>query len=229
MTLKPTVFDMIQTQHLVCLLIGLIAIVAPASTIIAENPHRSADNREESQRPPAPLDDSLAWRIPINDGVNSLHLFLKLHGVTADYQTLKNSLVERPSMFDLKNSSIEEGLFCKVVQPTMASAQSFQDLQLPAIVLLDNDRGQKSGFHVVYCITEQRDVRLIAGSDMTWQQTSMDDFLRHWTGHMLVTAPPPRRPILTYLPVAFAGTLLLSYVLYRRQDLLSTNSIEPRE
>ena len=135
------------------------------------------------------------WRSPKHDGANSLFLFWKLHGISADYQTLQKTLKERPSLTDLKKQSIKKGLPCAIVKPVMTSAESIKELQLPAIVLLDNGRGRQSGFHVVYCITEQQQVRMASGSEMTWNQVSLDDFLRHWTGHMLVTDSSYASPV----------------------------------
>ncbi|MDG2381622.1 MAG: hypothetical protein P8N76_08100 [Pirellulaceae bacterium] len=160
-------------------------------------------------------DDRSAWRSPQHDGVNSLFLFWKLHGVSADYQVLRDSLKEKPSLTDLKKRSIAKGLPCAIVKPVMTSVESIKELQLPAIVLLDNGRGRQSGFHVVYCITEQQQVRMASGSEMTWNEVSLDDFLRHWTGHMLVIDSSYSSPAMTYLAVALSGFIFALYLGFR--------------
>ena len=155
------------------------------------------------------------WRAPKHDGANSLFLFWKLHGISADYQTLQKTLKERASLTELKKQSIKKGLPCAIVKPVMTSAESIKELQLPAIVLLDNGRGRQSGFHVVYCITEQQQVRMASGSEMTWNQVSLDDFLRHWTGHMLVTDSSYALPVQSYLVVAISGFVFVLYLVLR--------------
>ena len=176
----------------------------------------AGDNRKQTPKP----DDLSAWRSPLHDGVNSLFLFLKLHGVSADYQELRDSLKEKPSIVDLKRRSIAAGFPCAIVKPVMTSVESIKDLQLPAIVLLDSGRGRHSGFHLVYCITEQREVRMASGSELTWNQLTLDDFLRHWTGHMLVAASAQPSSVIAYLPVVFSSLLLVLYVPFRFRVLL---------
>ena len=173
--------------------------------------HGALVSADERSSPVSP-DDLSAWRSPEHDGVNSLFLFWKLHGISADYQTLRAALKERPSLTDLKTQSIDQGLPCAIVKPVMTSAESIKELQLPAIVLLDNGRGRQSGFHVVYCITEQQQVRMASGSEMTWNQVSLDDFLRHWTGHMLVTDSSYSSPAKSYLTVAMSGLIFALYL-----------------
>ena len=169
----------------------------------------------DEHRSHALLDDLSEWRSPEYDGVNSLFLFLKLQGVSADYRILRGSLSARPSLTDLKKRSIAEGLPCAIVKPVMTSVESIKELQLPAIVLLDNGRGRQSGFHVVYCITEQHQIRMASGSEMTWNEVSLDDFLRHWTGHMLVTDSSQSSSAVTYLVIALSGFVFALYFGFR--------------
>lgn len=223
-----------RTSRLLFLLVGTCLLFAtPQSNLSASQQTVDGQGTDEvvpnGDRTPNPDELRVAapWRSPNRDAANSLFLFWKLHQHNTDYESLVEALPEQPSILDLKQRSNQAGINCEIIKPVLKSPDSFKDLQLPAIVLLDSDRARGSGFHVVYAITETREVRMVSGSEMTWNQMSLDEFLRHWTGHMLVAQTPNPNQRASYWPVIVSTLVFVGYVLLRRRSIFVGQPSQP--
>lgn len=155
-----------------------------------------------------------AWRRPGCDGINSLYLLLKHHGVSVSHEELSERLGgcdRAANLRDLRDVARQFGLNAVVVQGDL---RSLARGPLPGIALLDSSR-EKGSYFVLVCGATPSEVDYIDGGFVTWNKDDVEVFLRKWRGFVLLVQDKHRTALLPYVAWSVAGVLICGYLAIR--------------
>ncbi|AGA28494.1 cysteine peptidase family C39 domain-containing protein [Singulisphaera acidiphila] len=155
-----------------------------------------------------------AWRRPGCDGINSLYLFLRHHGVSVSYDELSEQLGgcdRAANLRDLRDVARQYGLNAVVVQVDL---RSLARGPLPGIALLDSSR-EKGSYFVLVSGASPSEVDYIDGGFVTWNKDDVEVFLRKWRGFILLVQDEHRTARLPYVAWSVAGVLICGYLAVR--------------
>jgi ABC-type bacteriocin/lantibiotic exporter with double-glycine peptidase domain len=130
------------------------------------------------------------WRLPQNDGVNTLYLQLRLLGYSGGYANLRDQMggIETPASLDAVEATAER-LGYRLVAKKLTS----QDLaSWPSILMVHQEEAVGHGCFSLLLGRVGDQAALISGSDMEIHLVPFDAFLRSWSGYALVEEPSPK-------------------------------------
>jgi hypothetical protein len=140
---------------------------------------------------PGAAADGGVWRVPENDGMNSLFLLFKICQRPVEYRDLKRDIDRREgrvSLTDLRDVARRHGLAAGVYRTTPSGLAA---MGMPALVHFEDAVGQGS-FWLVYQVNE-KNVECVAGSAMALKTIPMEEFRRVWSGYALAPRYPYER------------------------------------
>jgi hypothetical protein len=158
------------------------------------------------------------WRMPGNDAVNSLYMFLRLNGYEEDYETFlaqAQSIRDDPTMTSLRNTSRTLGYSTEVVK---ATTQQVMQPGFPKPAVLFCERlGSATGKWNVLLYANEEHAAVLVGGTMVINLVPVDQFRLDWSGYALTTKIQQSLlgAILRYFSFAVAGLALLSLMLCR--------------
>ncbi len=133
------------------------------------------------------------YRIPANDGVNSLYVFLGCHGCPAEYPDLLAQLSQSDgtgvSLLKLRDVARAAGLETQVHK---CRPNDLPSLPLPTLAYLDSPGGEAygpgvfAGGFVLILGTIGQSFQVFRGADASLVLVSKDNFRRDWSGYVLV-------------------------------------------
>jgi ABC-type bacteriocin/lantibiotic exporter with double-glycine peptidase domain len=156
-------------------------------------------------------------------GVNSMYALLRLLGAQVSYQEMEAELPVGPAgstLKDMREVACRHGVAARVVR---ATPEQLWRCELPVIAHLEKNStddfdNQSRGHFVVLVQADSQFVRYIDGTSGFVKTTSADEFVRQWSGLLLVPAPSAWSSV--YLAGAAAavvvGGLLVARLLRRR-------------
>jgi hypothetical protein len=139
--------------------------------------------------------DDPGWRDITRCSVNCLYISLKLFGRHVDYASVMERVPigeKGARLTDMRDCVTSFGVEAQVVKATPASLAA---CPLPAIAHLEEER-ETTGHYVVVVGVAPDAVEYIDGTTGIDRTVSMAEFIKNWTGHLLLLQAPPRwRPL----------------------------------
>lgn len=140
-----------------------------------------------------------AWRRPERDAANSLYFLLKFHGKSVDYEEVCTALGEgRGSLGAIQDLAGDFGLELGAFK---LSPSDLEKLNEPVIAYSDPGVGEGSFAIILNTVGSAKSSGTIAKvncASAMIRTESTDEFLRDWTGHVLMTRPKSLMPIWAY-------------------------------
>ena len=161
------------------------------------------------------------WRLPENDGINCLFVFLDVYGKSQPYEHVVSSLAgssNAQTLHSLQAASKKMGLATLVRQCAPAE---IRPIHLPAIAHLDSVRSDHGRFVLLVGLTEKMCV-LFEGSTFVYREIPIAEFRRRWSGHVLLAATHDR----SHLPLVIAvivGIMAVTSVFVLRLNAVRKN------
>lgn len=201
--------------------IGLVLLLL--ETMVA--PGGSSSRGEDSPGTLRPLSggSSGSWRTPLFCGVNSMYVFLRLQGVQVSHQEMEADLpvsARGSTLRDMREVARRHGVAARVVR---ATPEQLWRCELPAIAHMEKDStagydNQSRGHFVVVVGADRRVVRYIDGSSGIIQTKPAAEFLRQWSGLLLIRESALSRSVyLAGAVAAVVASLLAVGLLVRRR------------
>jgi len=137
----------------------------------------------EAANRPLPTDDKI-WRVANQCSVNSLYVFLRLHGQEPTYAAIEERIPvgkRGTSLAEMRRCAAEFGLNTEVVK---ATPDALSSCPLPAIAHCEEQVG--SGHYVVVLSTKEDWVEFVDGTTGVRDYSPMTDFRKRWSGYLLV-------------------------------------------
>lgn len=165
--------------------IAITVAIATHPTAFAAPTEKAPRNTGQDERFSSPGSATDSWRTPEKDGVNVLYILARVNGVNVSYEEV-DTLVDQQTtrsacnLHDLRLAAEHLGLDVAVSRCTPRELAD----QLPAIVSLDAP-GQDHGGFVLVSHLGQRAL-IINGSWCNFENLTMDQFRRDWSGYCLV-------------------------------------------
>ena len=215
---KPPRDAKIQAKTLPLLLAPLLVGMGSSSTISAATP--------ETQQVEADAGDQI-WRQASSDGVNTLFLFLRCHGVDVQYGDLEQevkALGRPPSMLDLMELSKAHGVNAEIRRTQLeGEARS----ELPAITLIAEPRTNLKSFVLLFQARAD-EVSYLGGGYARMSHFRSDEFRRIWSGVVLTRAADQSgtHPVWAY---TLPGALMVVLYVMAKWLTRTQNTIESRE
>jgi ABC-type bacteriocin/lantibiotic exporter with double-glycine peptidase domain len=156
------------------------------------------------------------WRVPENDSVNSLYIFLRYHGIQVQYSELHERLLsqastQRISLLTLKNVAESYGLTTQIVSCEPSQLSRY----VPGITVLNSTRFTSSSFALIFGSTTDERFRLIInGGSAAVERVPTEQFARTWSGAVLI--PQRSSDIPTLAICLLCGVLLTIGFWYAR-------------
>jgi ABC-type bacteriocin/lantibiotic exporter with double-glycine peptidase domain len=197
--LKAIRFRHVQRSSIAACVFFMMCFSITASTVVAQD--SSAEEKN-------------TCRTAQSDGVNTLFLFLRSHGVDVRRSELAVMFQKysenptSPSFGDL----VRVGNKFLPVRVARIEPNQIVNLTLPTITHQQNNRGGGGAFNLVlyYPIQENGNSTLISGATGTLTEISVDDFRRGYSGFALTTNQT--KP--SWLVVVASNVLFLSLLLF---------------
>jgi hypothetical protein len=129
------------------------------------------------------------WRVAKKCSVNSLYVFLRLHGQETTYEKVEERLPVRKTgtnLAEMRQCAGEFGLNSQVIK---ATPDMLASCPLPAIAHWEEEVGV-SGHYVVLLSTKEDWVEIIDGTTGVRDYLTLVDFRKKWSGYLLVVQGP---------------------------------------
>jgi hypothetical protein len=171
--------------------------------------------RADPEAPPA-SPDAKVWRVGNKCGVNVIYLMASLLASKPDYEQ-----VERLVPVDEKGTTLAQmregarrfGLRLEIVKGTPAALLA---CRFPVIAHWEEEQGA-TGHYVIVLAANADEVQYIDGTTALIATVSMSDFLRKWTGFLLLPSEGPGwRAALPAIAVLGASLFVCTLLLGRR-------------
>ena len=128
------------------------------------------------------------WRVPGNDAINSLYMFIRVRGFSKSYETFLSQVQrtrENPTMRSLRDTSSDLGYPAEVVKA------SFDELleptfPTPAVLFFDRSGSEFGKWHLLLHANKQQ-VAILTGDTMVIDIIDVDRFRTDWSGYALVS------------------------------------------
>lgn len=165
------------------------------------------------------------WRVGPNCGVNATYAFLRLHGAAVSYEQVRANVPVTSigsNLKDIRDCAAQFGVAAAVVRATPTNLTQFQ---MPVIAHVENqaiDRfsPDERGHFIVIVGVNADTVRFIDGNTAMLSDMQAAEFMRQWSGYLLVRKPGNKLPLV----FAASGALLLILSLAR----LALRNARPR-
>lgn len=129
------------------------------------------------------------WRLLSNDGTNAVCLMLRVCGSDVDWSTVQAGLIDRSgsrcTLLDLKREAAVHGVALQIHKPRLSE---IANLRLPAIAHLEAG-GEGGGQFIVLAAIARGRCGIVYGGPLTYAELSKEEFIREWSGYILVQAP----------------------------------------
>jgi hypothetical protein len=150
-------------------------------------------------------------------GINSLYIFLRLHGVTLPFSTVENELKVNQlghSMLDLRNCAVRAGVPCSVRQMT-DKRRDIDRIVVPAIAYCPPSDSSGVGHFFIILNVSPTMVRCIDGTTTEIGDLPREHFFsRNFRGVILERTPDSSMYAIVGLPLFIVISVIL-YLLYR--------------
>lgn len=139
-----------------------------------------------------------AWRSEQRCGINAAYAALQAAGLNVSYDLLIKKIPisegRGTSLQELADAITDLGLAMRTIK---ASPHEFFSIQFPAIAHLEMDVSEiselnQTGHFVLVISSTPTTVRYLDGSSGQILDTSTEDFLRRWSGYLIIQAPRPK-------------------------------------
>lgn len=181
-----------------------LAIIWVLLPLLIAGPSDGADATAQGvarqDRAPDEPGGGILWRFGNKCAVNTLFLMFKLAGRPVDYSEIEARLPVTDAgsnLADVRRCAESLGLRCKIVK---ASPESLPRLPLPAIAHMEEERAV-TGHYVLVVATSTESIESIDGTSAAMTVSSMGDFRKRWTGHLLVIDQPPLWRAMLPIPI----------------------------
>lgn len=127
------------------------------------------------------------WRVPENDAINSLYMFLRVHGYNENYEKYLSHVQlvrDSPTMKSLRTTSNDLGFPTEVVKGTMEQVRN-PAFPKPAILFFDRSGSEYGEWYLLLYVNKDY-VGLLTGGTMIINPIPVDKFLMDWSGYALV-------------------------------------------
>jgi hypothetical protein len=137
------------------------------------------------EKPPIAAFGGNLWRTPNADSVNCVYLQMRLLGHGVDYATLKQSVHADEvgtSLGMLKEVTGRCGLQTRILR---CAPSELAKLPMPAIAHMEDQRTGGGRFVLLFTAGKES-YGIIDGTTATIEELSADEFLREWSGYVLI-------------------------------------------